>query len=200
MKISISYELIALQDRYRTFTVNGINFGPDIGAFLRNLKARGVKSCTNITPIMTLRESDSDPYQALRNFWNMSDKSNPATKCASNTHSTQAASLTEYSLLVRDNRYTDGLPPNHPLCWRYDTPGYMNATSLDPNSLAERPSFADYIGATVYTDNYVFIGPDRNKQQGNYNSGFPYHGGVSYGTNLGTVSLCDLESVNVTKI
>ena len=67
------------KDRYRTFTVNGINF-PNVGEFLRNLKARGVKSCTNITPIMTIRESDSDQYQTLRSFWDMKDKKNPATK------------------------------------------------------------------------------------------------------------------------
>ncbi|KAL9091937.1 MAG: hypothetical protein Q9165_004689 [Trypethelium subeluteriae] len=159
---------VDFQDRYRTFTVNGIDF-PNVGDFLRNLKARGVKSCTNITPIMTLRESDSDPYLALRNFWDMKDKLNPAT-----------------NLLVGDKRYLDGLPNNKPLCWRYDTPGPLNATSLNPDALGDRPSFADYIGATVYQDNYVFIEPDPSKQQGNYNSGFPYHGGVSYGTNLGT--------------
>ncbi|KAK7393939.1 hypothetical protein QQX98_013278, partial [Neonectria punicea] len=115
---------VDFQDRYRTFTVNGINF-PDYGSFLKALRARGVKSCTNITPILTLREWDQSPYQALRNFWDMNDKLNPASN--------------------------------------------------------------DYInGGEVYRDNYVFIEPDPNKQQGNYNSGYPFHGGVSYGPNLGT--------------
>ncbi|KAI9698852.1 MAG: hypothetical protein M1820_007359 [Bogoriella megaspora] len=145
---------VDFQDRYRTFTVDGINF-PNVAGFLKNLRARGVKCCTNITPIMTLRESDSDPYHSLREFWDMGDKLNSAT-----------------NLL--------------PLCWRYDSPGYMNATHLDPDNLDDRPSFADYIGGAVYHDDYVFIEPDPSKQQGNYNSGFPYHGGVSYGTNLGT--------------
>ncbi|KXJ94870.1 glycosyl hydrolases family 31-domain-containing protein [Microdochium bolleyi] len=50
-----------------------------------------------------------------------------------------------------------------------------------------RLSFADYPGAPIYRDEYVFIEPDKNKPQGNYNSGYPFHGGVSYGENLGTV-------------
>ena len=88
---------------------------------------------------------------------------------------------------MTDDRYFDGLPVNKPLCSRYDG-GYANPSYKDPNSLNDRISFADYIGAEVYRDNYVFIESDPNKQEGNYNSGFPYHGGVSYGTNLGTVS------------
>ncbi|KAI9657188.1 MAG: hypothetical protein M1821_003355 [Bathelium mastoideum] len=163
-------QLITPQDRYRTFTVDGINF-PDVGQFLQNLKARGIKSCTNITPIMTFRESDTDQYQALRNFWDMNDKLNPAT-----------------NLLVVDNRFSDGLPNNPPynlpFYWRYDG-GTLDES--DPNDLNQRISFADYDGAPVYRDNYVFFEPDPSKQQGNYNSGFPYHGGVSYGSNLGTV-------------
>lgn len=67
------------QDRYRTFTVNGIRF-PQVGDFLKNLKIRGIKCCTNITPILTIRESDQDKYEALRNFWDVNDKLNPETK------------------------------------------------------------------------------------------------------------------------
>jgi len=62
---------------------------------------------------------------------------------------------------------------------------------LDPNSLNDRLSYKDYYNAPdseVYRDNYVFIESDPNKPQGNYDSKYPYHGGVSYGTNLGTVS------------
>lgn len=81
-----------------------------------------------------------------------------------------------YSLLVADKRYLDGLPNNQPLCWRYDG-GLQN---LDPNNVDQREKFADYIGAPVYRDDYNF--------SENYNSGYPFHGGVSYGTNLGTVS------------
>ena len=91
-----------------------------------------------------------------------------------------------YSLLVTDERYFDGLPANKPLCSRYDG-GYSTPSYEDPNSLNDRISFADYIGAEVYRDNYVFIQSEPNAQEGNYNSGFPYHGGVSYGANLGTV-------------
>ncbi|KAI8226952.1 hypothetical protein K4K55_008238 [Colletotrichum sp. SAR 10_96] len=161
---------VDFQDRYRTFTTNGINW-PDVGGFLKNLKARGVKSCTNITPILTFRESNSDPYFALRAFWDQNDKLNPAT-----------------NLLVADQRYTDGLPSEFPVngCTRYDG-GYASPSYKNPDALSDRITFADYIGAPTYTDNYVFIEPDQNKPQGNYNSGYPFHGGVSYGANLGTV-------------
>ncbi|RKL21233.1 hypothetical protein BFJ68_g2502 [Fusarium oxysporum] len=77
-------------------------------------------------------------------------------------------------LLVADKRYLDGLPNNQPLCWRYDG-GLQN---LDPNNVNQRERFADYIGAPDYRDDYNF--------SENYNSGYPFHGGVSYGTNLGT--------------
>ncbi|CAM1508904.1 Fc.00g026430.m01.CDS01 [Cosmosporella sp. VM-42] len=159
---------VDFQNRYRTFTVDGIHF-PDVGNFLQALKRRGVKSCTNITPILTLRESDQDQYQTLREFWDMNDKLNPAT-----------------NLLVCDKRYPDGLPDNYPLCSRYDQGGYAQPSYLDPNNLDNRVSYADFIGGDVYTDKYVFKESDPNKPQGNYDSGYPFHGGVSYGTNLGT--------------
>lgn len=87
-----------------------------------------------------------------------------------------------------DKRYTDGLPRNQPLCWRYDG-GYAQPQYLNPDELNHRIKYADYIGGEKYRDNYVFIESDpSNPQQGNYNSGYPFHGGVSYGTDLGTVS------------
>ncbi|KAI1029481.1 hypothetical protein LB504_010760 [Fusarium proliferatum] len=145
-----------LDDKYRTFTSSNYGF-PNLGSFLNGLKAKGVKSCTNITPILTIRPSDQGPYTALDSFWDVNDKKNPET-----------------NLLVADKRYLDGLPNNQPLCWRYDG-GLQN---LDPNNLDQREKFADYIGAPVYRDDYNF--------SENYNSGYPFHGGVSYGTNLGT--------------
>ncbi|KAF5661454.1 alpha-glucosidase 2 [Fusarium circinatum] len=144
------------QDKYRTFTSSDYGF-PNVGAFLNGLKAKGVKSCTNITPILTIRPSDQGPYKALDSFWDVNDKKNPET-----------------NLLVADKRYLDGLPNNQPLCWRYDG-GLQN---LDPNNVNQRERFADYIGAPDYRDDYNF--------SENYNSGYPFHGGVSYGTNLGT--------------
>ncbi|KAF5576151.1 alpha-glucosidase 2 [Fusarium pseudocircinatum] len=144
------------QDKYRTFTSSNYGF-PNVGSFLNGLKAKGVKSCTNITPILTIRPSDQGPYTALDSFWDVNDKKNPET-----------------NLLVADKRYLDGLPNNQPLCWRYDG-GLQN---LDPNNVNQREKFADYIGAPDYRDDYNF--------SENYNSGYPFHGGVSYGTNLGT--------------
>ncbi|KAH6869776.1 glycosyl hydrolases family 31-domain-containing protein [Thelonectria olida] len=82
------------------------------------------------------------------------------------------------SLLVCDNRYTEGLPSVGQQCTRYDG-GYAQPTTQDPNNLQERIWFADYPGAQSYSDNYEF-------NPGNYNSGYPFHGGVSYGPELGT--------------
>jgi len=98
-----------------------------------------------------------------------------------------------YSLLVNDKRYLPGLRSEGPRCTRYDgtSNGQPQLNMLDPNSLNDRLSYKDYYNAPdseVYRDNYVFIESDPNKPQGNYDSKYPYHGGVSYGTNLGTVS------------
>ncbi|KAF4781156.1 hypothetical protein HER10_EVM0008029 [Colletotrichum scovillei] len=142
---------VDFQDRYRTFTASESNFG-NISDFLNGLRQRGVKCCTNITPILSLRESDADPYINLRNFWDEGDKLNPAT-----------------NLLVSDNRYLKGLPNNQPRGWRYDGANpdiqkiYTNSVDAPNNGLL---------------DNYNF--------NENYNSGYPFHGGVSYGTFPGT--------------
>lgn len=91
------------------------------------------------------------------------------------------------SLLVADRRYLDGLQLQTPQGTRYDGETYTQPKYTNPDDLNERLYFSDYLDAPVYRDNYVYIENDPSKQQGNYNSGFPYHGGVSYGTNLGTV-------------
>ncbi|KAI8211645.1 hypothetical protein K4K52_009996 [Colletotrichum sp. SAR 10_76] len=152
---------VDFQDRYRTFTHNKYRF-PEIKTFFSNLRKLGVKSCTNITPILTFRESDGDEYFALRAFWDQNDKLNPAT-----------------NLLVGDTRY--------------DGNGYAKPSYQNPDDLGQRPIFRDSKDDPQYRDNYVFIEPDQNKPQGNYNSGYPFHGAVSYGelpadhTQLGTV-------------
>ncbi|KAJ0308884.1 hypothetical protein COL516b_003439 [Colletotrichum fioriniae] len=153
---------VDFQDRYRTFTASESKFG-NIGDFLNGLRQKGVKCCTNITPILSLRESDADPYINLRNFWDEDDKLNPAT-----------------NLLVSDKRYLKGLPDNQQRGWRYDGGGFAVPTQLDP---------ADPNIQKIYTDSVDAPGnglrDDYNFNE-NYNSGYPFHGGVSYGTLPGT--------------
>ncbi|KAF4873613.1 Alpha-glucosidase 2 [Colletotrichum siamense] len=160
---------VDFQDRYRTFTSNPKYFGvhfQSVKGFLGHLRSNGVKCCTNITPILTLRETQSDQYANLHKFWDENDKLNPAT-----------------NLLVTDNRYLDGLPSNFPEngCTRYDVgvqsqqPVYLNPQN------SKRPFYTDdsQVKNQTYQDQYQLI-------PGNYNSGYPFHGGVSYGTDLGT--------------
>lgn len=89
------------------------------------------------------------------------------------------------SLLVTDNRYLDGLPSSFPEkgCTRYDGGGYATPSYQNPANEGERPTYTDdsQVSGQTYQDLYQF-------SPGNYNSGYPFHGGVSYGTNLGTVS------------
>lgn len=158
---------VDFQNAYRTFTVDEGQGRPfaNPSKLLQGLRARGVKTCTNITPILTLRESDDDPYHTLREFWDMKDPKNPAT-----------------NLLVIDRRYPDGLPRDQPECVSYDG-GHL--TYIDPNNVDQRTSYKDHWNdpdSATYQDKYVF----RSGNQGNYNSGYPFHGGVSYGPNLGT--------------
>ncbi|KAJ3536576.1 hypothetical protein NM208_g6658 [Fusarium decemcellulare] len=160
---------VDFQDRYRTFTISDKKF-PDPGAFLKGLRTNGVKCCTNITPVLSLKESDTDQYHALRQFWDEKDKLNPKT-----------------NLLVCDKRYTDGLqgPPEY---YAYSAIGYAYPVPLDPNDMTKRPRYMDSKTSQSYQDTYV-LGPN---PPGNYDSGYPYHGGVSYGSeteggpNLGT--------------
>ncbi|KXH41643.1 hypothetical protein CSIM01_13629 [Colletotrichum simmondsii] len=153
---------VDFQDKYRTFTASESKFG-NISDFLNGLRQRGVKCCTNITPILSLRESDADPYINLRNFWDEGDKLNPAT-----------------NLLVSDNRYLKGLPNNQPRGWRYDGGGFAVPTQLDPADPDIQKIYTNSVDApnNGLLDNYNF--------NENYNSGYPFHGGVSYGTFPGT--------------
>ncbi|KAK1480261.1 hypothetical protein CTAM01_14470 [Colletotrichum tamarilloi] len=159
---------VDFQDRYRTFTASESKFG-NISDFLNGLRQKGVKCCTNITPILSLRESDADPYINLRNFWDEGDKLNPAT-----------------NLLVSDKRYRNGLPNIQQRGWRYDGGGFAVPTQLDPANPGIQKIYTDSVDApeSGLRDNYNF--------NENYNSGYPFHGGVSYGTlpgndtNLGT--------------
>lgn len=84
----------------------------------------------------------------------------------------------------------DGLPSVGPRCTRYDVgnPPYPSLQVVDPNALDQRIQFADSPNDPPYTDNYIFIQGNPGGPEGNYNSGYPFHGGVSYGQALGTVS------------
>ncbi|KAF4469981.1 hypothetical protein FALBO_3118, partial [Fusarium albosuccineum] len=152
---------VDFQDRYRTFTISEQKF-PDPGAFLKGLRTNGVKCCTNITPVLSLKESDTDQYHALRQFL-------------------------KTNLLVCDKRYTDGLQGS-PEYYSYNATGYANPIPLDPNEIKGRPCYKDSETGKPYQDKYI-LGPN---PPGKYDSGHPYHGGVSYGSetqggpNLGT--------------
>lgn len=93
-------------------------------------------------------------------------------------------------MLVNDTRYTKGVNSYPPTYWRYDGPNSngplakgVNPTSYDNDYYGQpqRLTFADYPGGPTYLDSYDF--------HANYNSGYPFHGGVSYGQTLGTVRL-----------
>ncbi|KAF4996639.1 hypothetical protein FGRMN_4385 [Fusarium graminum] len=153
---------VDFQERYRTFTSSRVNF-PDVKGFLNGLRNNGVKTCTNITPILTLRTVDEGPYKSLNAFWDQNDPKNPKTK------------------------YLKGLTSNPPTYWRYDGTQTNSplAKGLNPTYYGDddyhqpqRLSFADYPGGPTYVDDYNFAE--------NYNSGYPFHGGVSYGQTLGT--------------
>ncbi|KAF5228687.1 hypothetical protein FAUST_10917 [Fusarium austroamericanum] len=161
---------VDFQERYRTFTASTVNFG-DTKAFFSNLKQKGIKACTNITPILTLRTEVSGDYKHLDAFWDHQNPKNQGSKC----------------MLVTDNRNLNGLNDYPPTYWRYDGPNNNGplAKGVNPTCYGnddyyqpQRLSFADYPGGEVYVDNYDF--------HENYNSGYPFHGGVSYGQTLGT--------------
>ncbi|RGP76822.1 hypothetical protein FLONG3_5065 [Fusarium longipes] len=160
---------VDFQERYRTFTNSSVNFG-NPKEFFSNLRNQGIKACTNITPILTLRASKGDDYKHLDAFWDQNDRKNPKT-----------------NMLVNDKRYLDGLKTYPPTYWRYDGPNSSGPLAKGVNPTVyendyygqpQRLSFADYPGGEVYVDSYNF--------DDNYNSGYPFHGGVSYGKTLGT--------------
>ncbi|KAL5619805.1 hypothetical protein FOVSG1_002027 [Fusarium oxysporum f. sp. vasinfectum] len=160
---------VDFQERYRTFTSSTVNF-PDPKRLFGDLKKQGIKACTNITPILTLRTVDEGAYKALDAFWDQKDPKNPKT-----------------NMLVNDTRYTKGLNSYPPTYWRYDGPNSNGplAKGVNPTSYGndyygqpQRLTFADYPGGPTYLDSYDF--------HANYNSGYPFHGGVSYGQTLGT--------------
>ncbi|KZT58892.1 glycoside hydrolase family 31 protein [Calocera cornea HHB12733] len=139
---------VDFQDHYRTFTWNETNF-PDTPGMFTDLRNKGIKCCTNITPVISLNAQTTE-YPTLTN-----------------------ALAKKY--LIPDLRYTDGTTEK-PEDVRYtyywgnlDEEGLPVAQEVDPNQVSSRPDFGDY---------YNFAE--------NFNSGYPFHGGVSYGASLGT--------------
>ncbi|KAF2151548.1 glycoside hydrolase family 31 protein [Myriangium duriaei CBS 260.36] len=158
---------VDFQDRYRTFTAsptifsaNGISNFKDYMAYLRS---QGLKCCANTTPILTLNESVSDPYSALRNFWDEKDKLNPAT-----------------NFLVPDQRFVDDLKDKSTKNLLYFFYDGGSPVRTDPNNLDIRPQYSDF------STNPPGVKSDQYNFAENYNSGYPFHGGVNYGLPRGT--------------
>jgi hypothetical protein len=79
--------------------------------------------------------------------------------------------------------------PHACLQYRRDPQKPRPVTAIkDPNDLNQRAGYRDFPSGPNFRDDYVYIEPNPAKPQGNYDSGYPYHGGVSYGPSLGTVS------------
>lgn len=78
-----SHEVLAkivTQYKYRTFTSDPVAF-PQVDQMFANLRGRGVKCCTNITPIISLDgENPGDEYPTLLESWDRTDINNPAKK------------------------------------------------------------------------------------------------------------------------
>ncbi|EJU04376.1 alpha-1-4-glucan lyase [Dacryopinax primogenitus] len=142
---------VDFQDRYRTFTWNEDKF-PDVPGMFAELREKGVKCCTNITPVISLKdEGEGDDYPTL-----------------------QEGLAKNY--FIPDTRYlegTSGKPEDvrYTYYWgNLDEQGLPVPQEVDPNLGSSTP---------VYEQNYSTFAD-------NFNSGSPYHGGVSYGAELGT--------------
>lgn len=68
------------QHKYRTFTVDEAKF-PNVQEMFTNLRTKGIKCCTNITPIISLDGyGGDDPYPTIEQAWDPNDHLNPAKK------------------------------------------------------------------------------------------------------------------------
>ena len=145
---------VDFQHKYRTFTSDDGNF-PDVSGMFTNLRDKGVKCCTNITPIISFDgyRTNDDPYPTINAAWDQNDHTNPSK-----------------NFLIMDKRFLDGLgsqSANDQKYLRYDN---GSAEETYPNS-DNRPTFNS--------------GKDLYSFSDNFNSGYPFHGGVSYGDDLG---------------
>ena len=145
---------VDFQHKYRTFTTDDGNF-PDVAGMFTELRGKGVKCCTNITPIISFDgyRTTNDPYATINAAWDQNDHTNPST-----------------NFLINDKRLLDGLPSQRAQDQQYLRYDGGNAIITYPNS-NDRPTFNN--------------GPDQYDFTANFNSGYPFHGGVSYGAALG---------------
>lgn len=147
---------VDFQHKYRTFTTDETNF-PNVKEMFEKLKEKGVKCCTNITPIISLDgygPNNNDPYPTINEAWD----SKNVTDASKN-------------FLIMDHRFLKGLQSTAAEDQRYQYYQGGTAQLANPISPNERPEFND--GKDLY---------DFGKS---FDSGQPYHGGVSYGDKLG---------------
>ena len=146
---------VDFQHLYRTFTTDDKNF-PKVKEMFDRLRNKGVKCCTNITPIISLDgyRTEKDPYPAINAAWDRDHHTDPSK-----------------NFLVMDKRFLDGLKSHKAADQRYLLYNSGQALQQSPSNVNDRPTFKD--------------GPDKYSFENNFNSGFPYHGGVSYGSDLG---------------
>ena len=145
---------VDFQHKYRTFTTDENNF-PDVTGMFARLRDKGVKCCTNITPIISLDgyRTNDDPYATINAAWDQDDHTNPSK-----------------NYLIMDKRLLDGLQSQNAQDQQYLRYDGGQAMITSPNS-NDRPTFNN--------------GPDKYSFYENFNSGYPFHGGVSYGADLG---------------
>lgn len=148
---------VDFQHKYRTFTTDDQNF-PDVAGMFGALRASGVKCSTNITPIISLDgyRTNNDPYATINAAWDQDDHTNPSK-----------------NYLIMDKRYLEGLNSETAQTQQYLRYDGGQARLTDPNNKDDRPTFNN--GTTK--DEYDY--------GENFNSGYPFHGGVSYGDGLG---------------
>ena len=145
---------VDFQHKYRTFTTDDNSF-PNVTDMFAQLKTKGVKCCTNITPIISFDgyRTSNDPYSTIDAAWDSDDHTDPSK-----------------NFLIMDKRFLEGLQGRNAedqlyLC--YDG-GQAKITSPSSN---DRPTFN--------------TGKDEYQFGENFDSGYPFHGGVGYGDNLG---------------
>ena len=145
---------VDFQHKYRTFTTDDDHF-PNVTEMFAQLKTKGVKCCTNITPIISFDgyRTSNDPYPTINAAWDRDNHTDPSK-----------------NFLIMDQRYLEGLQGRNSgdQLYLYYDGGQARITS--PSS-DDRPTFND--------------GKDEYQFGENFNSGYPFHGGVVYGDNLG---------------
>ncbi len=146
---------VDLQHKYRTFTTDDTNF-PNVTEMFASLRNTGVKCCTNITPIISL---DGYGKQTTDPY--------PTINAAWDSDYPTDPSK---NFLVMDHRFLEGLQSRNAADQKYLR--YQEGKPIETVANSDdRAIFAN--------------GKDLYKFSDNFDSGKPYHGGVSYGEKLG---------------